>query len=116
MPAGGKSSLGEIRAILGPNRTFEARETYDTSKSSSWKDVSKDTGLQIVWPMVDEKLMITRRIWVKIEYLRYIIKSNFRVLWPREMNEAWKFTSWAEQANDLKSKTIQNIDEDETEG
>ena len=32
------------------------------------------------------------------------------------MNEAWKFTSWPEEINELNTKTIQNFDADDIEG
>ena len=65
---GDKSSLSQIQFILCPNRIFWDREASDTSKSSSWKGKSNNTGLKNFRPLVEEKLMIARRFRMRIEH------------------------------------------------
>ena len=107
IPAGVKSSLEKIQTILVPTALLK---TYDTSKSLSLKDGSNGTNLKIVWPMVEEKSMIKKQFWMKIEYLRYTIPPSIHVRWPREMNETWKFMSWADKNMKFKPRTTQTLD------
>ena len=68
IPAGRKSSLRQIHTFLCPKRIFWARETYDASKSWSYKDKTNHTSLKNFGPLVEEKLMIPRRFWMRIEH------------------------------------------------
>ena len=56
LTAGYKARLGEIYAILPPNRIFNAIDTHDSLKFSSWKEDLNEPNYKIFRLMVIEIL------------------------------------------------------------
>ena len=65
----------------------------------------------IGWGEIDDNETILDENWA----LKHLTSHNFHVRWPREMNETGKFTSWPDKEMELKTRTIQNLYEDDTE-
>ena len=92
-----KIKLGDRWSVNIPNSSFQMDKSIGTK----------------IRPMVEERLKIMRILWMQMKCLRHITKHNFYVRGPKEINENQNLRLEQIQ-NTLKSRTIHNIDEDDT--
>ena len=101
LTAGCKARLGEIYTILGAKHIFNAIETHDSLKFSSWKDALNESNYKFLRPVVIELLESKdTNADENGPILNQKFNSATHILSRSETHDSLKFLSWKDASNE----------------